>query len=112
MRADDFVAGNVDYHDDLSPVAWRDGELRPEVRERLLRAAKFFVEYLEIPGFRVYDVVLAGSMANYNYTKFSDFDLHVVTRYSDLECDDLAEAFYLLPKTETGRMDLLLLMLS
>lgn len=94
MRADDFVTGNVDYHDDLSPAAWDAGELRPDVREHLLRAAKFFVDYLEIPGFEVYDVVLTGSMANYNYTKFSDFDLHVVTRYSDLECDDLAEAFY------------------
>jgi hypothetical protein len=94
MRSDDFVAGNVDYHDELSPAAWRDGELRTDVRVHLLRAAKFFTAYLEIPGFRVYDVVLTGSMANYNYTKFSDFDLHVVTRYSDLECDDLAEAFY------------------
>ena len=94
MRADDFVAGNVDYHDELSPTAWAGRELRTDVRVHLLRAAKFFTAYLEIPGFEVYDVVLTGSMANYNYTQFSDFDLHVVTRYSDLECDDLAEAFY------------------
>ena len=94
MRADDFVAGNVDYHDELSPAAWDGEELRTDVRVHLLRAAKFFTAYLEIPGFEVYDVVLTGSMANYNYTQFSDFDLHVVTRYSDLECDDLAEAFY------------------
>jgi len=94
MRSDDFVAGNVDYHEELSPAAWDGDELRTDVRVHLLRAAKFFTAYLEIPGFRVYDVVLTGSMANYNYTKFSDFDLHVVTRYADLECDDLAEAFY------------------
>ena len=101
MRARDFndtssnlVAGNVDYHKDLSPAAWDDGKLRNDVRVHLLRIARVFVDYLEIPGFKVYDVVLTGSMSNYNYTKFSDFDLHVVTRYSDLECDDLAEAFY------------------
>lgn len=94
MRADDFVTGNVDYHEELSPAAWDGEELRTDVRVHLLRAAKFFTAYLEIPGFEVYDVVLTGSMANYNYTKFSDFDLHVVTRYADLECDDLAEAFY------------------
>jgi len=68
--------------------------LKLEVEVSLLRAAKFFVEYLEIPDFRIIDIVLTGSMANYNYTRHSDFDLHVVTRYSDLECDDLAEAFY------------------
>jgi hypothetical protein len=94
MRAEDFVADNVSYNEQLSPIAWDGDQLRLPVRVALLRAAKFFTDYLDIPNFRVVDVVLTGSMANYNYTKFSDFDLHVVTRYSDLECDDLAEAFY------------------
>lgn len=94
MRAGDFVKGNVAYNRQLSPVAWSGDELRLPVKVALLRAAKFFTDYLDIPDFRVIDVVLTGSMANYNYTKFSDFDLHVVTSYSDLDCDDLAEAFY------------------
>ncbi len=94
MRAGDFVAGNVAYNEQLSPLAWEGNELRLPVRVALLKAAKFFTDYLDIPNFRVIDVVLTGSMANYNYTKYSDFDLHVITRYSDLECDDLAEAFY------------------
>lgn len=94
MRAGDFVKGNVAYNRQLSPVAWSGDDLRLPVKVALLRAAKFFTDYLDIPDFRVIDVVLTGSMANYNYTKYSDFDLHVVTRYSDLECDDLAEAFY------------------
>ena len=33
-------------------------------------------------------------MANYNWTKFSDFDLHVITNYSDLKCDNIAAEFY------------------
>ncbi len=94
MRVGDFVKGNVAYNRLLSPVAWSGDELRLPVKVALLRAAKFFTDYLDIPNFRVIDVVLTGSMANYNYTKFSDFDLHVVTSYSDLDCDDLAEAFY------------------
>jgi hypothetical protein len=94
VRAGDFVKGNVAYNRQLSPVAWSGDELRLPVKVALLRAAKFFTDYLDIPDFRVIDVVLTGSMANYNYTKFSDFDLHVVTSYAELECDDLAEAFY------------------
>jgi predicted nucleotidyltransferase len=78
----------------LALEAWQNTQLRREVRYKLLQAAKFFIDQLEVPGFRLYDVVLTGSMANYNYTKYSDFDVHVVTRYSDLDCDDLAEAFY------------------
>lgn len=89
-----FVQGNVAYNPTLAPEAWKGDVLRAEVRYKLLRAAKFFIDQLEVPGFRVLDVVLTGSMANYNYTKYSDFDVHVVTRYSDLDCEDIAEEFY------------------
>lgn len=89
-----YVKSNVAYNKELAPEAWRGVNLRSEVRYKLLRAAQMFVEYLEIPNFKLIDVVLTGSMANFNYTRFSDFDVHVVTRYSDLDCDDLAEAFY------------------
>jgi pyrimidine deaminase RibD-like protein len=94
MRAQDFVAGNIAYHNRLNPATWTGDQMRPEVRERLLAIAGTFVDYLEIPNFEVIDIVLTGSMSNYNWTRFSDFDLHVVTDYSDLQCDDLAEALY------------------
>lgn len=90
----DYVQNDVAYNDELSPKAWQNEKLRIEVRYKLLEAAKFFIDYLEILDFRVLDIVLTGSMANYNYTEYSDFDVHVVTRYADLKCDDIAEAFY------------------
>jgi len=93
MRVKDFK-NEIAYHSQLNSKAWAGTQLRPEVRYKLLQAAKLFISYLDIKGFRVLDVVLAGSMANYNYTDYSDFDVHVVTRYADLQCDDLAEAFY------------------
>jgi hypothetical protein len=94
MKAQEFVQTNVAYHNELNPVAWQGTNLKLEVRYKLLSAAKVFIDYLEVPGFQVLDVVLTGSMANYNYTKFSDFDVHVVTKYADLQCDNLAKAFY------------------
>jgi predicted nucleotidyltransferase len=94
MNIGDIVKSTVAYHDLLNPRAWEGNGLRSEVRAKLLQTARRFVNYLEIPNFEVLDVVLTGSMANYNYTRFSDYDLHVITRYSDLECDDLAEVFY------------------
>ena len=94
MRARDFVKRNVAYHSELNPVAWSHGQLRPEVRKHLLKIAEVFEHYLEIPNFEVQDIVLTGSMANYNYTRYSDFDLHIVADYTDLQCDDFAEAFY------------------
>jgi predicted nucleotidyltransferase len=94
-----FVQGNVAYHTTLAPEAWQGNELKPEVRYKLLNAARMFIDSLEVPNFRLLDIVLTGSMANYNYTKFSDFDVHIVTQYSDLECEDLAETFYRAKKT-------------
>jgi len=94
QESKDYVSGNISYSESLNPVAWEGDELKPEVRDRLLKISGEFVKYLEVPGFEVLDVVLTGSMANYNWTKYSDFDLHVVTNYSDLECADLAETFY------------------
>jgi hypothetical protein len=94
MNESDLVSDNIAYHKELSPAAWSNGSLRPEVRFKLLKTAQAFISYLDIPNFKITDVVLTGSMCNYNYTQFSDFDVHVVTRYSDLQCDDIAEAFY------------------
>ena len=91
---ENFIQGNLAYNYTLAPEAWVNDGLKAEVRYKLLRAAQFFIDQIEVPGFKLYDVVLTGSMANFNYTQYSDFDVHVVTRYSDLECDDLAEEFY------------------
>ena len=99
MKAQDFVRATAAYHDELCPAAWNGTEIKPEVRTRLVEIANIFVQYLDVQGFEVYDIVLVGSLVNYNWTEFSDFDLHVVTDYRDLRCDDLAEAFYRAKKT-------------
>jgi predicted nucleotidyltransferase len=94
MRARDFVTGNVAYHDELNPDIWQGQIMQPEVQKHLSDIADAFIAYLEIPDFHYSDIILAGSMANYNYTDYSDLDLHVITDYADLGADDLAEAFY------------------
>lgn len=74
------------YHNELNPVAWDGMKLKPEVREALLKVARAFMETWGVE-LEVTDIILTGSNANYNWTKFSDFDLHVVVRlggYSDV----------------------------
>lgn len=95
----DYSEQNVQYHSELNPAAWSGWNMRPDVRERLIDIAQLFVDYLEMPEFEVDDVRLTGSMCNFNWTKFSDFDLHIVTDYKALQCDDIAEALYKAKKT-------------
>lgn len=67
-------------HNELNPKLWMGHQLKPKVRDGLMRIASKFIEFLgkDIP---VIDVVLIGSNANYNWTKYSDIDLHVITNY-------------------------------
>ena len=97
MRARDLIKGNIAYHEELNPEVWKGRELRVDVRYKLLEIAKRFIEYLEVPNFKLEDVILRGSLVNYNYTQYSDFDLHIVTDFSTLDCD-ITEAFYLAKK--------------
>ena len=87
MRARDLTKGSIAYHDTLNQDVWSDSELRVDVRYKLLEIAKRFVEYLDVPNFKLVDVILRGSLTNYNYTQYSDFDLHIVTNYAALDCD-------------------------
>lgn len=97
MRAKDLVKGNIAYHDQLNPEVWDHRDLRVDVQYKLLEIAKRFIEYLEVPNFKLVDVILRGSLTNYNYTQYSDFDLHIVTDFSTLDCD-ITEAFYMAKK--------------
>lgn len=94
MRAQDFES-TVKYHNDLNPVAWDDKKMRPEVRDRLLQIAELFINALRIPNFEARDIVLTGSMCNYNYTQYSDFDLHIIADYTAIDASfDIAEQLY------------------
>ena len=97
MRARDLTKGNIAYHNELNPAVWDGNKLRVDVRYKLLEIAKRFIEYLEVPDFKLKDVILRGSLCNYNYTQYSDFDLHLVTDYADLDCD-ITEQFYMAKK--------------
>ena len=56
--------------------------MKPKVRNALLKIADEFISDLD-DDIKVVDVVLTGSLANYNWSKYSDFDLHVIIDYSE-----------------------------
>lgn len=76
------------YHDTLSNKIWDGDQLKSEVYDALVRIAREFIKTLKISdNQQIIDVVITGSLCNYNYTKYSDIDLHIVLDYSEL-CDD------------------------
>lgn len=64
-------------HDELNPKLWQDNQLLPEVRQKIVDIVANFEEYVEIP-IHIVDIVIVGSNAAYNYTQYSDLDVHVI----------------------------------
>jgi hypothetical protein len=76
------------YHDELNPTFWKGQSLDPKVRTHLLKIAEEWRKFANIPASAVKDIVLTGGNANYNYTKFSDLDLHLMVDKKEIaECD-------------------------
>ena len=66
----------------LNPKLWDGDQLKPGLNEKFLRIADAFYKFLELPEkVQVFDVLIIGSNANYNWTEYSDIDLHVVINY-------------------------------
>ena len=84
----------LEYHDTLNPKIWDGEDLKPEVQAKLLQIAKKWATFAKIPDFAVTDIILVGGNANYNWTKFSDLDLHLVVNREDLaDCPDLLDDY-------------------
>lgn len=78
---------SFEVHDTLDQRIWDGDKLKPEIRERLLEIADQFAEYLGVP-VTVEDVIFTGSLANYNYSKYSDIDLHLVLDFGEVNEDE------------------------
>jgi len=82
------------YHDKLNIKFWEEGILRSEVKDKLLQIAMKWAEFAKIPSSAVKDVILVGGNANYNYTRFSDLDLHLVVNKNEIaDCPELLDDY-------------------
>jgi hypothetical protein len=52
------------------------------VRDKLLSISDKFIDFLGVDFF-IHDIVLTGSLANYNWSEYSDLDLHIVIDYEE-----------------------------
>lgn len=80
------VYSDFKVHSKLNPQIWHDDEMCPEVRRKLKWITSEFYDFLD-QSVEIKDVLLVGSMANYNYSSFSDIDLHLVIDFKEVDCD-------------------------
>ncbi len=68
----------LEYHTILNPLLWKNEKLRRAIRKKLLNFGKVYAQYNNVPGNIIEDIIMVGGAAGYNYTKFSDIDVHVL----------------------------------
>lgn len=85
-------------HDTLNPKLWKNEKLDPEVYLALNKIAKEWATFANIPSSAIKDIIIVGGNANYNYTKYSDIDLHLVIDKSGVKCEGLVDDYLLSKK--------------
>lgn len=78
----------LQYHKQLNQKIWDTvGELKQDVKDKLIQIADAWVAFAKIPPDLIYDIVITGGNVNYNYTPNSDIDLHIVMSRSAINPD-------------------------
>jgi len=54
------------------------------VRNSLLKIADTFIDFMDVELF-VYDVILTGSLSNFNWSEYSDVDLHILVNMNEFD---------------------------
>jgi len=58
--------------------------LKEDIRDKLLQISNEFIEFIGIDFF-IYDIILTGSLSNFNWSKYSDVDLHILVDYNEFD---------------------------
>jgi len=99
VNPDDIDLSSFKIKKELNPNIFDENQkMHSDIRSRLLMIADDFFETLELPWIDIEDVTLTGSLANYNWSKFSDVDLHVMVDYKTVDENQGLVGEYLMAK--------------
>jgi hypothetical protein len=89
-------AESFNTHDTLEPRIWNTDEntMKPIIRDRLMKIAQNFIDELPVE-VNIEDITLTGSLANFNWSNYSDVDLHIIVDFLGVdENRDLIKSFF------------------
>lgn len=84
VEAEDVSLSSFKTKDELNDKFWINEKLNSRVREKLLDIADDFIDELSIPNLKPKDIVFTGSLANYNWSRYSDIDVHIIVSFKDI----------------------------
>lgn len=81
-----LIAESRYYNEVLNPKFWLHGKFNKDIRKKLLNIVEDFYGAPEDVA-PIDDIQLTGSLSNFNYTKFSDLDVHILIDFSKINDD-------------------------
>jgi len=77
---------SFEVKEELSPDVWQDDDfIKKDVKKNLKKIAEDFLDSLDVKNSLIDDIIITGSGANYNWSKFSDVDLHILLDFSKID---------------------------
>ena len=92
--------------DILNSKIWQPNhQIKPKVRQKLLKIADDFIKKLDLPdSSAVKDITFTGSLANFNWSEFSDVDLHLIVEFGMVDENiDLVKEYFAAKQTNWNR---------
>lgn len=111
MAINKKIISSLFLQDKLNPMVWdlkdksldpknaENYDVKPEIKKRLLKVAEIFIDYIDTDLY-IHDIIFVGSLVGYNWSEFSDFDIHVVVDLDETGGDrELYEELFRLKKS-------------
>jgi len=102
------ILNSFHLKDELNPKIWKSSgndekTMNPKVRTHLLEIAYDFIESLDVD-IIISDIIMTGSLANYNWSNYSDVDIHIIADYQQFpkNTQELYSDLFHLKKTVYG----------
>jgi antitoxin component YwqK of YwqJK toxin-antitoxin module len=79
---------------ELNPKVWdEDGKLKKKIKDTLVAIGQEFHKSLEVEA-PIEDIIFTGSLANYNWSQYSDVDLHVLIDFNEFDDKELIKKYF------------------
>ena len=79
--SDKKIVNSFKVKEQLNPDIWNQDngtfKMKPEIRDSLLKIVEDYLGFIDLD-IDIEDVTLTGSLSNYNWSDFSDVDLHIL----------------------------------
>lgn len=86
-EVDQKIIKSFEIKNHLCPVIFDNNNgtysMKKEIVDRLLEITDNFIDFTGVDFF-IHDVILTGSLANYNWSEYSDVDLHILIDFNEV----------------------------